>query len=247
MATTTVCVAIVGLFVPTVIGGWAPLVHWSCVTGGTVDSQVTWVPVTLINAPYGGYVAGNATIPPGSIGNFPISGEGAEIINGSFGGVFERLFANISEGTNETVWGPGLSARCGQRFAVSFASDYLSYSGMMGNEGNWSDINEPHTFVYATAKGESSAYFDNGFTGSNAGNVTTCGLSQKSLFVHSSGFNIWLNFEVHGQPTTVPYLLPFPQSYHYWFPGNFGAWQVTNLSAPGGPGGGWAFSYSPCP
>jgi len=248
VGTAVACVVVAGLFVPTAIGGWAPLLHWSCVSGGTVGSQVAWTPIILANAPYGGYVSGNATIPPGSIGNFGgITGEGSEIGNGSYGGVFERLFANVSENTNETVWGPGSSVRCGQRFSVTLASDYASYEGGMGNLGNWSDSNEPHTFVYATDNGEFSAYFDNGLTAPNMGNISTCDSPQKSLYMHSSGFGIWLDLSIHGKSTTVLDTLPFPGAYHYWFPANFGTWQVDNLSAPGDPGGGWAFSYSPCP
>lgn len=241
-------VVVVLLVASTWLTGWGVFFHWSCASGKTVDSQVEWVPFILLNAPFGGNVSGLASIPSGFIGNWPpITAEGAGIRNGSFGGLFHRLIVNVSEDANETVWGPGASVRCGQSFAVSLVFDYDTYSGMMGNWGNWSDSNEPHTFVLATGNGESSAYFDNGFTIANAKSVSTCNSSQESLPVRSTGFNIWLSFAIEGKPTSVPYLLPFPLVYHYYFPANFGTWQVDNLSAPGGPGGGWAFSYAPCP
>ncbi|MGC2034334.1 MAG: hypothetical protein WA761_02675 [Thermoplasmata archaeon] len=62
----------------------------------------------------------------------------------------------------------------------------------------------------------------------------------------TQGLPVKLLFTENEQNFSVPYVLPFTEQYTYTFPANFGTWQVDNLSAPGGPGGGWAFSYSPC-
>jgi len=35
----------------------------------------------------------------------------------------------------------------------------------------------------------------------------------------------------------------YTATWSYWFPPDFGTWQIDNLSAPGGPGGGWAFNF----
>lgn len=229
------------------VGGWGAVAHSTCVSGGTVDSTLVWTPVILVNAPYGGYGTGFATISPGVIGNMWIAGEGSGIPNGSYGGVFEWVFANVSENANQSVWGPGANVRCDQKFTVSLVSDYNAYSGMMGNQGNWNDSNEPHTFTYASDNGEPSAYFDNGYSIPNEPNISTCGTGQRSLPVQSAGFTVWLNFTIQGRLTAIPYYLPFPLDYHYTFPAQFGTWQVDSLSAPGGPGGGWAFNFvGPC-
>jgi len=68
-----------------------------------------------------------------------------------------------------------------------------------------------------------------------------------SLPVRTLGLSVSFRIDLGNQSFWIATELPFTEQYHYSFPANFGTWQVDNLSAPGGSGGGWAFSYSPCP
>jgi hypothetical protein len=248
------CAVVVGLFVPTAIGGWAPLVHWTCASGGTLASEVLWIPAILVNAPYGGYVAGNATLPPGLIGNGGGLGssQGLPASNGSVGGLFFHVVADVSENGNVTVWGSGPNVRCDQEYAVSISLYFGSssgevYSAILGNTGNRSDVGEPNMYNLTPAAGDKTASFENGFETANVANISTCNAAQEWQWVLSSGLDVRLNVTIDQQLTPVFVFLPFPQAYHYYFPANFGTWQIDNLSVPDGPGGGWAFSYSPCP
>jgi hypothetical protein len=65
--------------------------------------------------------------------------------------------------------------------------------------------------------------------------------------VISNRLTVWFPVSLSDRTVQVPFIIPVTESYHYTFPANFGIWEVDNLSAPGGPGGGWAFSYEPCP
>ena len=248
-----VIVALAVLVASTWVGGWGVLGHESCVTVGGVSSEVVWIPAPLVNSPYGGNASGNASFPPGFIGGWLANANGiGGVLNGSVGGAFLHVLVNVSERDNETIWGPGANDRCGQRFAMTWTISFNSSAYAMSNlsnRGNWSDANEPHmyNFTFPRTPTNSTAYFENGFRSANAAQVTTCGTGPKFLPMRSPGVTVWLTFDLHGQSTTIPYLLPFPQVYHYYFPANFGTWQVDNLSAPGGPGGGWAFSFvGPC-
>lgn len=248
------CVVVVGLFGPTAIGGWAPLAHWTCDIVARPASTIAWIPAILVNAPYGGYAAGNATIPPGLIENGEGLGSavGLPASNGSVGGVFFHVFANLSQEENEIAWGPGPNSRCTGSEVTSLAIYFGSpsgqiYSGILGNTGNRSDVGEPNMYNLSTAPVDRTVLFDNGFSGANQANISTCGNPQKWIWVLSPGLTIRLSLTLEQQATPAVDFLPFPQAYHYFFPADFGTWQIDNLSAPGGPGGGWAFSYSPCP
>jgi len=101
-------------------------------------------------------------------------------------------------------------------------------------------------FTGFQGKPASPVFIDN-FAVANRGNVSTCGTSAQNLLTFATSVAVRIPFSVGNQNYTLAYTIPFLLSYHYLFPGNFGTWQIDNLSAPGGPGGGWAFSYSPCP
>jgi hypothetical protein len=78
--------------------------------------------------------------------------------------------------------------------------------------------------------------------------VSTCGSSTASLWVTSHYLTLWYRFSTGQGSATVSFTAPESGAgFHYSFPADFGMWQVDNLSSPGGPGGGWAFSYAPCP
>ncbi len=239
------------LFLPTLIGGWAPLLHWSCVDGQRAVSQAAWVPAILVNAPYRGNVSGNATIPPGFIadGSGFGSGDGMPASNGSVGGVFFHLWLSLFALVNSTVLGPGLSSRCTGEWGIMAATDFNGsqvFSGILGNQGNLSDANEPASYNLTAEGAGVTARVDNGFVRPNSPDVSTCGESSNVSLAQSLKFTVSISFSVAGRVLVLPYILPFKQTFQYRFPAD-GIWVVDNLSAPGGPGGGWAFSYSPCP
>jgi hypothetical protein len=239
---------VVGLLVPTVIGGWAPVLHWTCQRGAQVLNRSARIPAQLLNSPFGGWVWGNVTTPPGLIER----GTGiSDILGSSYynGGVVWNGFqANVSVFTlsNQTAWGPGDSTRCSEPFEVDLiASGNISTGIALVLPGNVSDQHEP-TVLFPGYPNILS--FQNGFSTPNMANVSTCGgPAWSSPRVVSSDLTLWANFSIGTQNHVQPFLVPLVTSvFHYWFPANFGTWQVDNLSAPGGPGGGWAFSYSPC-
>ena len=147
---------------------------------------------------------------------------------------------------NQTVWGPGANAPCSGPYQMGLFANGPRFGDipLMG-PGNFSDKSEPTSL----GPWNSNITLQNGFAQPNAANVTTCGGSARSVpGVTSTFLTQWVSFIEGGQTHTVALPVPLIESvYHYLFPANFGTWQVDNLSAPGGPGGGWAFNFvAPC-
>jgi len=231
-----------GLFLPTLVGSWAPVVHSACQAGPRVLFETAQVPALLINSPYGGHAWANVTFPstflPGGLFQM-----GSQSWNGSTS--WSGFQSNVSVyGTlNETVWGPGPNVRCTQPYFVSLAPIGNPSLGIwILGPGNTSDHQEPNVlFVGGTIT------FSNGFQAPNEPDVSTCGGSSQSISMSSYSLTLWVSFQSDGGNRSAPVQLPIVvTTFHYWFPSDFGIWQIENLSAPGGPGGGWAFSYSPC-
>jgi hypothetical protein len=258
LATVVVIVALICVFTPTYFAGWAPAVHWTCSPVGEVSTQIAWAPLSLANSPYGGFVFVNATVPPGLFGPAtPGMLVGGGETNGTVWGAFWLVIAKVSTLENETVWGPGVNLRCTSPFAVSLitASQGQVYTGEIFNwpggplfgPNSTSDSSEPTSYNLSSSANGSSLYFSNGFHAANAQNVSTCDGVVRSFPVRSSRFTVRVPFSSGARNYTVPFTMPSLQTFHHVFPANFGTWQVDNLSAPGGPGGGWAFNYvGPC-
>jgi hypothetical protein len=87
--------------------------------------------------------------------------------------------------------------------------------------------------------------FDNSYTVLSQV-VNTCGRSAQTLGLSSNQLTVGIPIVQGGRNITVPATVDIYTSYTYHFPANGGIWLIDNLSAPGGPGGGWAFSYSSC-
>ena len=205
----------------------------------------------------------NSTYPSQPVG-FPPSWAASQLsgggeFNGSVWGAFLRDTANVSTLSNQTMFGPGGNDRCSSRFALSFhevpkSDGGFEYGGeifstpwgpQFGN-GSSSDFGEPLIWNFSTSPGEASSIFRNGFYSLNSPPISTCGGPAQTVIVRILGLTTWITFELNDRNLTAPATLPLSEVFDYWFPANFGTWQVDNLSAPGGPGGGWAFSYSPC-
>ncbi len=91
-----------------------------------------------------------------------------------------------------------------------------------------------------------SPTFHNGFELPNSPPIDTCGGAGVDRVVTSSYLRLSFGVSVSGLNFTLPFTLPFVQTFAYAFPADFGVWQIDNLSAQNGPGGGWAFSYAAC-
>lgn len=241
-----VAVAAVGLFAPTIIGGWAPALHLTCQRGRQVTNETVQIPGLLVNSPYGGHAWGNVTYPLGFLPD-DLVGESTTDSNGgaAWAGFQARITVTAVE--NATDWGAGANRPCVQPFEVGVVPIGNPSLGIpiMG-QGNMSDRQEPDVAF----PGQSNAIsFDNGFDSANSANVSTCGQPAESLpLVISTFLTLSAHFADGGVNRTATFNVPLVDSqYHYTFPSNFGTWQVANLSVDGGPGGGWAFSYYPCP
>jgi len=245
---------VVALLVPTALSGWAPLAHWTCVSTGTVASKATmFFPAVLVNAPYGGEGYGSALEPasfPGAWG-YPNSTVLVKnpAPNGSAVGQFFAVNVSVHRVNSVLALGPGDASRCRSSFAVSVAppQSIAAVGWVLLGPGNTSDAVEPTSVNFTGFQGDPvSPQFENGFSAPNLGSITTCQTGTKLLNVSAQPATVEVPFSVGSQNYTVPFTIPFQLQFQYWFPAQFGTWQIDNLSAPGGPGGGWAFSYSPC-
>jgi hypothetical protein len=250
VSSIAVVAIVIGLFTPTLLGVWAPVLHYACEQSQNPEVTLyAWVPALLLNSPYGGKAYGNGTVPPGPLstpGEGTLYGVGEA--NGDAAWAGFRAEINVSSVENQTVWGPGNDVRCSTPYSISV--QYWG-GGVLGEtllgEGNISDSQEPTSLNHWTYPGDVNLTITNGFVGSNFRNISTCGKAAASSFTNSTQFEVRVPVTISGIQYSLPYVLPIQESFHYLFPANFGTWQVDNFSAPGGPGGGWAFSYSPCP
>lgn len=222
-------------------GNWNPLEHTVCVNGVLVAHETNrWLPVVLVNSPYSGRAYGQS------------EGVGVTVSNGTAGAAFvEAINASLYSLHNSSAWGPGVNHPCNRPSAVDLqfhlygvASVTLSTISNLTDAGETSNIS-----VFNTPSNLSTvAFFNNSFTAANAGEVSTFGEVALVLPFQSNYLTIGIPFEVDNRTVTVPYVIPFAEDFTYTFPANFGTWAIDNLSAQGGPGGGWAFDFlRPCP
>jgi hypothetical protein len=245
------CVVLVVLLIPTAVASWAPILHWSCDTvGPATENYNTWIPFLLLNSPYEGNAWVNSTTPYGFIPPEFGEGIGTQFYDGGADWAGYEASINFTPIESQLMWGPGPNSRCGEPFRLS-----VQYIGPGGGgipiigPGNRSDEAEPNILNQYPAPGGNnvSTNFWNGFEVANSPSVSTCGLPGISKRMTSPQFAVTAPLVESGIAYAIPYILPAIEQYHYWFPADSGTWQIDNLSAPGGPGGGWAFSYSPCP
>lgn len=254
---------LVGLAVPTFLGGWAPLAHWECRDQNLVSHEVNrWIPAVLVNSPYMGYGSGEGLMnwtfpgawngPPPPPGHILRTGWGTSTKNGTAATALFTVNASLYQLGNVTQWGPGANVRCTQPFAVVFQSPtlYGSTSAIIHTQTNLSDAGEAdNVSAHDDPSNVSSAVFiNNSFSQANSEDISTCNGPSLTRPFQSSFLTINVPFTVAGRTIAPPYVLPFTESFNYTFPANGGVWHVDSLAiGPGAPGGGWAFSYSPCP
>lgn len=249
-----VATVVVVLFATTSFLSWGLAAHWTCSDSGQASSEGTmFFPAVLTNAPFGGKASGNAIEPadyPGAWG-YPnrTTEEGSPATNGTADGIFFPIEVSVDHYTPTLTAGPGSNSPCAAAFQVSVEPPANIGSvgwGLLG-EGNVSDALEPTFVNFSGFEGDPlSPIFENGFARANEAPISTCGTSVAPVVVLARSMTVIVSFEFDGTNTSVSYTIPFELDFEYTFPADFGTWQVDNLSAPGGPGGGWAFSYSPC-
>jgi hypothetical protein len=248
VATLAACAAVGIILVLSTVGGWAPLLHYTCSEEtGSTETTYAWLPALIINSPHGGEAWGNATVPPG-----PLSPSGLGTVveigaaNGSAVWAGFRAEINVSRVQNQTEWGPGQDTRCAEPVSVSvqYWGGVVLGAPILG-AGNVTDDREPTTLGHWTYPGDINLTTANGYSADNAGNISTCGKGALSSFVETSRFELRIPLMCSLAHYSLLYPLPIHEALHHLFPSNLGTWQVDNLSAPGDPGSGRAFSFSP--
>lgn len=236
----------VAITLTSLAGNLNPFEHIVCTDGSQVYTTGTvQLPGVLLNSPYGGSVHGNVSFPAFGLPGV-IESMGTSDFNG--GADWAGYGANVTVLTveNHTSNGLGRNSPCTQAFRVEVTPEGGGSGGIsiMG-PGNTSDIDEPPVLPSGVPGNIS---FDNGFRLSNSANVSTCGGRAVNLTTISTHLTAWMSWSRAGQNHTLEFDVPFiEEQFIYGFPASLGTWAVDNLSAPGGPGGGWAFDYlGPC-
>ena len=196
------------------------------------------VPVVLLNSPFNS-TRGEASEQTSYLGSgvnltFPAW-------NGSVWGFFNTTNWTIRQGT-----GPS-GAGCSSVYFATETSERPEIGLTLGTFSN--DSGEPSNLTLndsssPTAGG--SIHFWNGFY-TPSFSISTCGTGSELRTVTSDHLTIGINFQPGGNSESLNVTIEQSTVYQYEFPANAGTWAVDNLSAPGGPGGGWAFDFvSPC-
>jgi len=206
-------------------------------------SIVAWVndtypPLGVVNSPYNGTASGSVPITNGTL-ILTLSPR-----NGSAFGVFERMNWTVRIGKATG----GFDSSCAGIYYLNPTDDGTSTTFPLSNQSVFNftnDSQEPNQSGITGAGGP--VYFYSGFY-SPTSELSTCGAGTTILHTASSSLQVGVTFSVAGVVHVVNVSIPVQTNYTYTFPANAGAWAIDNLSAPGGPGGGWAFSYlHPCP
>lgn len=247
----------IGAIVLLVVGGpmsplgWSAVSHSECqVIGASLETLSAWIPALIVQAPYGGMAWGNASVPAGSLSYPEGSSNGYQSSARDGGSTWSGFLGeiNISSLQNVTVLGDGADVTCRSAHSVTLVrSGGVVLGAPLLGPGNESDVGEPSTLGYFSAPGEANVSISVGFTDSSGGDISTCSEAAESSEMVSVEFGIDLPGNQSAHSAGLSDVLPITESFHYTFPANYGVWQIDNLSAAGGPGGGWAFSYSPCP
>ncbi len=210
----------------------------TCLKGAEVASaNPTLTPLLLVNSPYKGNSTGTVSI-LNDTWNFTLLPG-----NGSTWGYFEHFGWSVFGEESR----PGSRTNCSARLDVVHSDDETSTTFSLSNGTTWNfsnDSAEPK--VVSTSWTAAPIIFADGFQRLTE-TISTCGSGARVRHVTSHHIDIGLELNATGLPRVLNVTVNITTWYVYTFPANTGIWEVDNLSAPGGPGGGWAFSYSPCP
>jgi hypothetical protein len=232
------------LLIGILLAGGLTVVSLSQPGGGCSQGEIVSIhagsltPLMLLNSPYNGSSNGTIPVENGS--------RDLTIFANNSGGVwgyFERMDWTVRIGQPSD----GSVASCDQTFYPSPRDDWTSDLLPLFNSSLPSYLNdsqEPSSVQISGSGGPT--YFYNQFYQATS-KLSTCGTNASVQSVKSNHILVGVEFQYSGVSHVVNVTLDLSTSYRYVFPANGGIWEIDNLSAPGGPGGGWAFSYSPCP
>jgi len=193
------------------------------------------------------------TITPWVWVNSPFRGEA----NGSF--TYRTSTNNLSEGYGPAVNGTVLVFSADAAWSISIATGESCSSRFLGSPiyrpgitGVWgwppygnltNDTSEPAVPIW---QGGVTNVRANATFYRSTSQITTCGQGGAARNLTSTSMWESIPFNYTTGLTFYNVSIPVIGHYQYYFPANTGTWLIDNLSAPGGPGGGWAFSYYPC-
>jgi hypothetical protein len=196
----------------------------------------TWTPNMMVNSPWMGIGRGNVTLDPET-------GGGVLGIPEATGGGVEAFF----EITNWTVYTaePQGGGHCSSPFLASAQDTANTVTAPIPvNPPQFeykNDSSEPNV-IGSNGSNPTPLFYDARFVAPSF-TVSTCGVGPEILRTVSGYITVGLGFTSGGTWYVLDQVVPVVTYYSYVFPGNGGSWAVENLSAPGGPGGGYAFSY----
>lgn len=239
--------------------GGGILAHVTCDTGPSLAHQTdAWIPAVLVNSPFGGNASGTGIMnwnfpgawngPPPAPGHVFKLGWGTGALNGTTSGAFFAVNISVFVPKNTTLIGPGENHPCNSAIELELQAP-STYGGSASSIQTVSNFTNAGEAVNATlfpglnGSVQSPAFFSNGFYDANRPSVTTCSAAGETLPLTTQGLGVTFHIEANNSTYQIAYELPFTEEFSYTFPADFGTWQVDNLSAPGGPGGGWAFNF----
>ncbi len=230
--------------VPLVVASWSLVAHYDCGAGAVVATRNLWSPVVLVNSPYGGFANGTRTnpIPLGT------SRMTTSATNGTAMGLFEMKEWSIAPWVRVLVAGPGTNAVCtGFVAAGNLSARYLEVVALPSpNTTSDAGQSAPLSFADLFGNVHSSVLSDNGYSESDLV-VTTCGRGSVAMATRASRITVGIPFSLDGSSYTASATVDAALNYTYSFPANFGTWSVDDLNVGAhAPGGGWAFSFTPC-
>lgn len=228
--------------------GVAVLSHTVCATGSMLANQNFWTPFDLTNSPYRGSTIWGASFDVwGLYGPGHVVLRNGNLSNGNLStGFFETQNWSVFGQSNQTAWGPGVSSPCKSGYIVGLAHSGLEVASdgpPLQGPGNTSNAHEPTTY---SPDGRPAATFSNGFVAPNMPSISTCGRPSLALNISSTSFEATISVDISQHLVPITFSIESFENFTYHFPANGGTWEIDNLSAPNGPGGGWAFSHSPC-
>lgn len=209
-----------------------------CEIGG--DEAVlnfTLTPYLLANSPAHGYVNASYTIWNNTSSGEAYSGQGiGNIGSGSVGRVFENFRWVVYSIVPRS---PGATCKAGE--VVTGTDIHGGVNDITLPYNN--DALEPNsTGVLGGAQSYDLLYYNNSFSRVTQ-TLSTCGTSRQVLSARSNHLDIGVPFVQNGSLRVIGATIHIQTNYTYTFLANAGTWAIDNLSAPGGPGGGWAFNY----
>jgi hypothetical protein len=215
---------------------WSPLDHYECGPGATVATRELWTPVVMINAPYGGFGNGTGSFGKGWSWSTTVS-------NGNSVGWFVSEEWSISRAVRVLVAGPGANAIVCTGFLAT-GRPLGNYTGEALQTGNaTSNAAENTSISYANYD---SVVFHNSYVETDR-SFSSCSGGEVVLGVTASRIAVGVPFTLDGSSYTASGTLEGAFNYTYSFPGHFGTWSIDDLNAgTNAPGGGWAFSFTPC-